>query len=106
MLTSRRFVWLLAIFLILSSTPLYAQWVAIDAQYQSHPLQIVYVDVATIHREDNLVTISALIDWKWMQGNRSPTRFCSTKTTKRFNCAEKRVQNLETIAKPSIIDRP
>jgi hypothetical protein len=96
MLTSCRFVWLLAVFLILSSTPLYAQWVAIDAQYQSHPLQMVYVDAATIHREGNLVTISALIDWKWMQGNRSPTRFYSTKMTKQFNCAEKRVRNLET----------
>ncbi len=96
MLMSRRFVWLLAIFLILSSTPLYAQWVAIDAQYQSHPLHMVYIDAATIHREANLVTISALIDWKWMQGNRSPTRFYSTKTTKQFNCAEKRVRNLET----------
>ncbi len=96
MLTSRRFVWLLAMFLILSSTPLYAQWVAIDAQYQSHPLQMVYADAATIHREGNLVTISALIDWKWMQGNRSPTRFYSTKMTKQFNCAEKRVRNLET----------
>jgi len=96
MLTSRRFVWLLAMFLILSSTPLYAQWVAIDAQYQSHPLQMVYVDAATIHREGNLVTISALIDWKWMQGNRSPTRFYSTKMTKQFNCAEKRVRNRET----------
>ena len=95
MLTSRRFVWLLAILLILSSTPLYAQWVAIDAQYQSHPLHMVYIDAATIHREDNLVTISSLIDWKWMQGNRSPTRFYSTKMTKQFNCTEKRVRSLE-----------
>ncbi|TKB78689.1 MAG: hypothetical protein E8D42_04445 [Nitrospira sp.] len=96
MLTFRRFVWLLAIFIILSSTPLYAQWMAIDAQYQSHPLQMVYVDAATIHREGNLVTISALIDWKWMQGNRSPTRFYSTKITKQFDCTKKRVRNLES----------
>jgi hypothetical protein len=96
MLTSRRLVWLLAIFLILSSTPLYAQWVALDAQYQLHPLQTVYVDAATRHREDNLVTIFALIDWKWMQGNRSPTRFYSTKITKQFDCDNKRVRNLES----------
>jgi hypothetical protein len=94
MLTSRRFVWLLAIFLSLSSTPLHAEWVALDAQYQLHPLQMLYVDAATIHREDNLVTISALIDWKWMQGNRSPTRFYSTKMTKQFDCAEKLVRTL------------
>lgn len=96
MLRFRRLVWLLTICLILSSTPLYAQWVAIDAQYQSHPLQMAYVDAATIHREDNLVTIFALIDWKWMQGNRSPTRFYSTKITKQFDCNNKRVRNLES----------
>ena len=94
MLTSCRFVWLLAVFLILSSTPLYAQWVAIDAQYQSHPLQTAYIDSGIMRREGNLVTISALIDWKWMQGNRSPTRFYSTKMTKQFNCAEKLVRTL------------
>jgi hypothetical protein len=68
--------------------------VAIDARYQSHPLQTAYIDPATIRREGNLVTLSALVDWKWMQGNRSPTRFYSTKTTKQIDCVEKLARTL------------
>jgi hypothetical protein len=71
-----------------------AEWVAIDARYQLHPLQTAYIDPDTIRREGNLATISALIDWKWMQGNRSPTRFYSTKITKQFDCVEKQVRSL------------
>lgn len=82
------------ILLILVGWPVYAEWVALEAQYQSHPLQPAYIDLSTIHREGHLVTLSALIDWKWMQGNRSPTRFYSTKITKQFDCAEKKVRTL------------
>ena len=53
-----------------------------------------YIDSATIRREENLVTMVILIDWKWMQGNRSPSRFLSTKTHKQFDCAEKRLRLL------------
>jgi len=81
-------------FLIQVDRPAHAEWVALDAQYQSHPLQTAYIDPDTIRREGNLVTISALIDWKWMQGNRSPTRFYSTMMTKQFNCVEKQVRTL------------
>jgi hypothetical protein len=81
-------------FLILVDRPVYAEWVTLDAQYQSHPLQIAYIDPDTIRREGNLVTISTLIDWKWMQGNRSPTRFYSTMMTKQFDCVEKQVRTL------------
>jgi len=68
--------------------------VAIDARYQSHPLQTAYIDPDTIRREGHVVVISALIDWKAMQGGRSPTRFYSTKLTKQFDCAERRVRTL------------
>jgi len=57
-------------------------------------LQTVYIDPDTLRKEGDLVTVSALIDWAWMQGNRSPTRFYSTKITKRFDCAEKKVRTL------------
>ena len=80
--------------LMLVHEPVQAEWVAIDAHYQSLPLQPAYIDADTIRREGNLVTISALIEWKWMQGGRSPTRFYSTKMTKQFNCAEKLVRTL------------
>lgn len=86
--------WITVTALSLAHQPVRADWVAIDARYQSHPLQTAYIDPATIRREGNLMTLSALVDWKWMQGNRSPTRFYSTKTTKQIDCVEKLARTL------------
>ncbi|MDH4079557.1 MAG: hypothetical protein OEU68_07060 [Nitrospira sp.] len=72
----------------------WAEWVALDARYQSHPLQTAYIDSSTIRREGQVSTLSTLIDWKAMQGGRTPTRFYSTKITKQFDCAEKLVRTL------------
>lgn len=72
----------------------WAEWVALDARFQSHPLQMAYIDPATIRREGNLVVLSAVIDWKAMQGGRTPTRFYSTKMTKQFDCVGKKVRTL------------
>jgi hypothetical protein len=80
--------------LILAHRPVRAEWVAIDERYQSHPLQTAYINLSSIRREGNVVQLSALIDWKAMQGGRSPTRFYSTKLTKQFDCAERRVRTL------------
>lgn len=80
--------------MILVDGPVSAEWVALDARHQSHPLQTAYIDSSTILKEGHLVTLSAMIDWKWMQGNRSPTRFFSTKITKQVDCAEKQVRTL------------
>ncbi len=92
---------LLITLLVLSSGPVYAEWVAVEKKYQSPGLQTVYVDPDTIRREGNLVTIWQLIDFKWMQGNvgmgrlgYGPHRFLSTKTHKQFDCAEKRLRLL------------
>lgn len=74
--------------------PVCAAWVALADQHQSHPLQTVYMDPDTLHRENNMVGISVLIDWKAMQGGRSPTRFYSTTLTKQVDCAERRVRTL------------
>ena len=82
------------IFLILIDGPVYAEWVALADQHQSHPLQTVYMDPDTLHPEGNLVGISVLIDWKAMQGGRTPTRFYSTTLTKLVDCAERRVRTL------------
>lgn len=86
--------WLLIAWLVLLHGPLHAEWVEIDQRYQSPGLQTVYIDPDTMRREGSLVTVSALIDWTWMQGNRSPTRFYSTKMTKQFDCVEKKVRTL------------
>ena len=87
--------WSLITFLFLSSIPAYAEWVAVEKDYLLPGLQTVYVDLESIRREGNLVTIWQLIDFKWMQGSaRGPTRFMSTKTHKQFDCADKRVRLL------------
>jgi hypothetical protein len=92
--TYRPGFWLLILVLILIHRPAHAEWVGMDDRYQSPGLQTVYVDPDSVRREGNLVTISALIDWTWMQGNRSPNRFFSTKITKQFDCVEKQVRSL------------
>jgi hypothetical protein len=74
--------------------PVSAEWLALESRYQSHPLQTAYIDPGTIHRDGNLVALSALIDWKAMQGGRTPTRFYSTRLTKQLNCVEDRVRTL------------
>ena len=82
--------WSLIILFFLSTVPAYAEWVAVEKDYLLPGLQTVYVDPGTILREGNLVTMWQLIDFKTMQGNRSPGRFLSTKTHKQIDCAEKR----------------
>ena len=83
--------WSLVTLLFLNSVPAYAEWVAIE---ETPGLRTVYVDPDTIRREGNLVTLWQLMDFKWMQGNRSPSRFLSTKTQKQYDCAEKRLRLL------------
>ena len=86
--------WFLITPLFLSTVPAYGEWVAIEKKYQSPGLQTVYIDSATIRREGHLVTTMILVDWTWMQGNRSPSRFTSTKITRQFDCAEKSFRSL------------
>lgn len=94
MLMYRVGLWILFTMLILAHGPVWAEWMAIDVRYQSHPLQTAYIDPDTIRREGHLVVISALVDWKVMQGGRAPTRFYSTTITKQLDCAEKQVRSL------------
>jgi hypothetical protein len=86
--------WSLITLLFLISLPAYAEWVAVEKNYLLPGIQTVYIDPDTIRREGNLVTMWQLIDFKTMQGNRSPTRFLSTKTHKQFDCAERRLRVL------------
>ncbi len=84
---------LLITLLVLSNGPVYAEWLVVENNYLPGK-QTVYVDPDTIRREGNLVTMVILIDWYWMQGNRSPSRFYSTKIKKQFDCADKRLRRL------------
>ena len=80
--------------LVLSSAPAYAEWVAVEQDYLSPGLGTLYIDPDSIQREGNMVTVWQLIDFKTMQGGRSPTRFLSTKTQKQLDCGEKRFRLL------------
>ena len=64
--------WLLITLLLLSSGPVYAEWVAVE---ETPGLRTVYVDPDTIRREGNLVTLWLLMDFQWMQGNVGLGRF-------------------------------
>ncbi len=84
---------LLITLLVLNSGTAYAEWVAVENNYLPGK-QTVYVDPDTVRQEGNLVTMVILIDWKWMQGNRPPSRFYSTKLKRQFDCTAKCVRRL------------
>jgi hypothetical protein len=90
--------WILITLLLLSSGPAYAEWVAIEKQFQSPGRQTVYVDPDTIRRERHLVTMWQLIDFKTMQGGGAPPDFRlrrskrnSTARTSAFGCLRSRI---------------
>lgn len=81
--------------LLLSPSLVFAEWVVVERDYFSPGLQTIYVDPTSLQRDGNLVTISQLIDYKWMQGNYVGTpRFLSTKARKQFDCTGRRVRSL------------
>ena len=84
--------WLLITLLVLSSGPVYAEWVVVSGNDKTG--MIVYVDPDTIRRKGDLVKVWQLIDFKTMQGGRSPGRFLSTKFHKQFDCVEERLRLL------------
>lgn len=94
MLMCRLSLCLAIILMIQIDCSVYAEWVGLEGRYQSHPLQTVYIDPGTVHREGNVVILSALIDWKAMQGGRTPTRFYSTRLTKQVDCVGKLIQTV------------
>lgn len=108
--------WTILLLTTLSGGLSFAEWIPIDATYQSPGLRMIYMDPASVRREHALVTLSVLIDWKSMQGGRSPARFSSTIFTKQFDCSGKRVRSLAAtdfygpmgtgIATPGIGDMP
>jgi hypothetical protein len=87
-------LWFLITHLVLSGGSAYAEWIVVEKNNQSAAILTVYIDPDTIHRKGNLVTMWQLIDFKTMQGGRSPSRFSSTKIQKQFDCVEERLRLL------------
>ena len=92
--TYRSSFWPLIALLVLSIPPAYAEWAEVDKDYFSPGPWTIYIDPDSVLREGNLVTVWQLVDFKTMQGGRSPTRFLSTKTLKQFDCAQRRLRLL------------
>lgn len=81
----------LMMFLLLSSGPVYAEWVAIGGNDQIG--MTTYVDPATIRRKGDLVRMWQLNDFKTVQTVENHS-FFSTKKQREFSCAEERTRIL------------
>jgi len=79
---------------LLSHDPANAEWVAVEKTSDVAGLMTVYVDMDTMHREGNLVTIRQLLDYKTMQGGRSPSRYSSRMIQTQLDCAHERLRLL------------
>jgi hypothetical protein len=77
---------------VLSSTPAYAEWVAIGYS-ESLGGYTVYVDPDTIRRNGDLVKVWALTDYSTIQ-TVADTSFLSSKAQNEFDCAEERQREL------------
>lgn len=53
-----------------------------------------YIDPATIRRDEHLVTLWQLTDFRWKQGGKVGHRFFSAKTQKQFDCPARRFRLL------------
>jgi hypothetical protein len=82
---------LLIILLFLSSSPVYAEWVAIVANGEAGVT--VYVDPATIRRNSNLVKMWQLSDFKTAQTIVNDS-YLSFKMLSEYDCAEERTRSL------------
>jgi hypothetical protein len=79
--------------ILLSSGSVYAEWKAVQKQYQTAGLETMYYDPETIHRDGTRATVWQLTDLQW----NSTTRFLSFKIHKEFDCAQSRVRVLQVI---------
>jgi hypothetical protein len=82
---------LLIIFLVLSSGPAYAEWVAIGERDAGTRL---YVDRGNIHRKGDLVKMWELWDFKALQASANGS-FLSSKAHREYDCAGKRQRRLQ-----------
>jgi hypothetical protein len=89
---------LLIALLALSSRPVYAEWVSIDGKFEEGPTPYtVYVDPDTIGRNGDVVKLWALMDFKIIQTEPSPSHL-SVKSQREFNCTDEHVRLLALTA--------
>jgi hypothetical protein len=89
---------LLITLLILSSGPVYAEWVPVDGNVEEGLTPYtVYVDLDTIRRDGNVVKLWALMDFKTIQTDPGPSHL-SVKSQREFNCTDEHVRLLALTA--------
>jgi hypothetical protein len=82
---------LLITLLVLSSGPAYAEWVAIGEDAQEGVT--LYVDLYTVRRNEDLVKMWYLLDYKTVQTVLQDS-YLSKKTQAQLDCAEERIRSL------------
>jgi hypothetical protein len=89
---------LLITLLVLSSGPVYAEWVSVGGNVEEGmTAYTVYVDLDTIRRNGDVVKLWALMDFKTIQTDPSPPHL-SVKSQREFDCTEERVRLLTLTA--------
>jgi hypothetical protein len=83
--------WSLITLLVLSSGPVYAEWVAVSVVDQAGIT--IYVDPDTIHRKGNGVEVLELIDYQSMQ-TVTGTSYLSARVQREYDCAGDRHRTL------------
>ncbi|MFI5247916.1 MAG: surface-adhesin E family protein, partial [Nitrospirales bacterium] len=89
---------LLMTILILSSGPVYAEWVSVGRNVEEGLTPYtVYVDLDTIRRDGDVVKLWALMDFRTIQTEPSPSHL-SVKSQREFNCTDEHVRLLALTA--------
>ena len=83
----------LILVLLLLSTPAWAEWTRVDVNEDSD----VYVDLATIHKQANIVNMWALLDYKTAHQWSDYLLYWSMKTQREFDCDAGQVHTLNSL---------
>jgi hypothetical protein len=84
--------------LVLSSGPVYAEWVSVGGNIEEGLTPYtVYVDLDTIRRNGDVVKLWALMDFRTIQTEPSPSHL-SVKSQREFNCTDEHVRLLTLTA--------
>ena len=89
---------LLITLLALSARTVYAEWVPVDGKFEEGPTPYtVYVDLDSIRRNGDVVKLWALMDFKTIQTEPTPSHL-SVKSQREFNCTDEHVRLLALTA--------
>ena len=79
--------------LLLSSAPALAEWTRVDVNEDLDA----YVDRATVHKQENMVNIGVMVDYKTAQQWTDYLLYWSLITQKQFDCDARKVHTLDSL---------